>query len=256
MRENVNHRYYETVGVAEEYGNDCDVTAAEELILEFLRHDARRESLLEIGIGGGRTTASLSAIAKDYVGVDYSRRMVELCRQKFDSAFMVCDARNMSVFECERFSTVVFWGNGIDEVNPSDRLLILNEIHRVLKKDGIFTFSSHNLAWNRIPAYMLDGFSLSRKTIRDNAMRAGLYVLGHAVRIWGKIRRKGYAVIWEYEEPEKMAVPRYYIEQATQVRQLLDAHFDDVKVFAADGSPLTDKNRRAAYQVFYSARKR
>src|SRR5215475_4020033 len=172
MRETVNHRYYETVGVAEEYGVDCDVTAAEELILDLLRHDARSESLLEVGIGGGRTTPHLLAIAKDYVGVDYSKRRVELCRQKFNSTFMVCDARNMSAFEGERFSTVVFWGNGIDEVNPSDRLLILNEINRVLKKDGIFTFSSHNLAWSRVPGYMLDGFSVSRKTIRDNAMRA------------------------------------------------------------------------------------
>jgi ubiquinone/menaquinone biosynthesis C-methylase UbiE len=256
MLENINHKYYETIGVAEQYGEDCDVIGAEDVILDFLRKDARRESVLEIGIGGGRTTPHLLAMTKDYVGVDYSTRMVEICRQKFDSIFMVCDARNMSTFKEERFSTVVFWGNGIDEVNPRDRHLVLNEINRVLKKNGLFTFSSHNLDWNGIPAYMLEGFSLSRKPIRDNAMRAGLYVFGHATQIWSKIRRKGYAVIWEYEEPEKVAVPRYFIEQTNQVQQLLEAGFDEVKVLASDGLPLTDKNRGADYLIFYTARKK
>ena len=161
MLENVNHRYYEAIGVAEQYGKDCDVIGAEEVILDFLRNDARRESVLELGIGGGRTTPHLLAITKDYVGVDYSKRMVETCRQKFDSIFMVCDARNMPSFENERFSAVVFWGNGIDEVSPLDRILILHEVNRVLKKDGLFTFSSHNLDWHGVPAFALEGFSLS-----------------------------------------------------------------------------------------------
>jgi ubiquinone/menaquinone biosynthesis C-methylase UbiE len=256
MLENVNHRYYEAIGVAEQYGKDCDVIGAEEVILDFLRNDARRESVLELGIGGGRTTPHLLAITKDYVGVDYSKRMVETCRQKFDSIFMVCDARNMPSFENERFSAVVFWGNGIDEVSQSDRMLILHEVNRVLKKDGFFTFSSHNLDWHGVPAFTLKGFSLSRKTIGDNAMRAGLYVLGHAIRAWNKIRRKGYAVFWEYEEPQKMAVPRYFIEHTTQVQQLLDAGFDEAEALASDGSPLTDENRDADYLVFYTARKK
>ena len=256
MLGSVNHRYYETIGVAEQYGEDSDVIGAEDVILDFLRNDARRESVLEIGIGGGRTTPHLLAMTKDYVGVDYSTRMVEICRRKFDSLFMVCDARNMSTFKDERFSTVVFWGNGIDEVSAQDRHLVLTEINRVLKKDGLFTLSSHNLDWNGIPAYMLEGFSLSRKTIRDNVMRAGLYVFGRATQIWSKIRRKGYAVIWEYEEPEKVAVPRYFIEQSTQVQQLLEAGFDEVQVLASDGFPLTDKNRGSDYLIFYTARKK
>lgn len=117
--------------------------------------------MLELGIGGGRTTPHLLAITKDYVGVDYSKRMVETCRQKFDSIFMVCDARNMPSFENERFSAVVFWGNGIDEVSPSDGILILHEVNRVLKKDGLFTFSSHKFDWHGVPAFALEGVSLS-----------------------------------------------------------------------------------------------
>jgi ubiquinone/menaquinone biosynthesis C-methylase UbiE len=256
MLESVNHKYYENIGVAEQYGKDCDVIGAESVILDLLRKDARRASVLEIGIGGGRTTPHLLAITSDYVGIDYSSRMVEICKHKFESTFMVCDARSMPFFEDQRFSTVVFWGNGIDEVTPPDRLQILKEINRVLKKDGLFTFSSHNLDWDGIPSYLLEGFSLSRKTIRDNATRAGLYVLGHAVQIWSKIRHKGYAVMWEYEEPEKVTVPRYFIEQTTQVRHLLEAGFDQVKVLASDGLPLTDENRRADYLLFYNARKK
>jgi len=256
MLESVNHRYYETFGVAEQYGKDCDVIGAEGVILDFLRKDARGEPVLEIGIGGGRTTPHLLGITNDYVGIDYSSRMIEICRQKFNSTFMVCDARNMSAFENERFFAVVFWGNGIDDVSPQDRALILHEVNRVLKKKGIFTFSSHNLDWDGIPACELEGFSLSRKSLRDNAMRAGLYMLGHAIQIWSKIRHKGYAVFWEYEEPQKLAVPRYFIRDATEVQQLLAAGFDEVEVLASDGSPLSENNRHADYLVFYTARKK
>jgi ubiquinone/menaquinone biosynthesis C-methylase UbiE len=256
MLESVNHRYYETVGVAEQYGKDYDVIGAEKVILDFLRKDACGGPVLEIGIGGGRTTPHLLGITNDYVGIDYSRRMVEISRQKFNSTFMECDARNMSAFENERFWAVVFWGNGIDEVSPPDRALVLNEVNRVLKKNGIFTFSSHNLDWGGIPACALEGFSLSRKSLRDNAMLAGLYMHTRAIQLWSKIRRKGYAVFWEYEEPQKLAVPRYFIRDETQVQQLLAAGFDEVEVLASDGSPLSENNRRADYLVFYTARKK
>ena len=39
--------------------------------------------LLDIGVGGGRTTQHLAPPAKRYVGVDYSAGMVALCQQRF-----------------------------------------------------------------------------------------------------------------------------------------------------------------------------
>ena len=160
------------------------------------------------------------------------------------------------MFRDEQFSAVVFWGNGIDEVSPADRILILNEAKRVLRKNGVFTFSSHNFEWNAIPSYLLEGFSLSRKTFRDNAMRALLYIRCGATRLWSKICRKGYAVIVEYDEPLRLAMPMYFVEKEKQARQLLEAGFHQVEALASDGNPLDDHNRDKDFLVFYTARKK
>jgi ubiquinone/menaquinone biosynthesis C-methylase UbiE len=256
ISDSINRRFYESPGVVERYENHCEVMGAELAILESLQKDARNQPLLEIGIGAGRMTSHMLAITKDYVGIDYSTRMVEMCQRRFDSTFMVCDARDMSLFGDERFSTVTFWGNGIDEVNPSDRFLILNEIHRVLKKNGLFIFSSHNLEWSAIPSYVLEDFSLPREPLRDNAMRVFLYAHCGATRLWARYRRRGYAVILEYDDSEKMTVPRYFVEKETQVRQLFEAGFHQVEALASDGSPLDDRNRSTDFLVFYTARKK
>ena len=256
MATSVNHTYYESPGVAEQYGNECFLIKAEEVILQYLEKEVRNQSLLEIGIGGGRITTHLLAITKDYAGIDCSQRMIELCQRKFDSAFFVCDARNMPMFRDEQFSAVVFWGNGIDEVSPADRILVLNEAKRVLRKNGVFTFSSHNFEWNAIPSYLLEGFSLSRKTFRDNAMRVLLYMRCGVTRLWSRMRRKGYAVIVEYDEPLRLAMPMYFVEEEKQVRQLLEAGFHQVEALASDGNPLDGHNRGADFLVFYTARKK
>ena len=43
----------------------------------------------------------------------------------------------------EQFAAVFFSYNGIDSVNQRDRNVILKEIRRVLRDDGVFVFSSH-----------------------------------------------------------------------------------------------------------------
>lgn len=255
MAISVNYQYYENPGVAEEYGSKCFLIKAEEVILQSLKQEVSGQDLLEIGIGGGRITSRLLAMTKNYTGIDFSKRMIEQCQQKFDSSFFVCDARNLALFRDEQFSAIVFWGNGIDEVSPSDRMLILKEANRVLKRNGIFTFSSHNLEWNAIPSYLLEGFSLSRKALRDNATRVLLYMRCAATRLWSRIWRKGYLVIVEYDEPLRLAMPMYFIEENKQVQQLLEAGFQQPEVLASDGSRLDDDNRHQDFLVFYTARK-
>ena len=103
-------------------------------------------SILDIGVGGGRTTPYLSAIAGYYVGIDYAEEMVNLCRQKFPHLeFLHLDASDMSRFADSTFDTVVFSLNGIDYLYPSEiRLRCLKECSRILKSGGILIFSVHN----------------------------------------------------------------------------------------------------------------
>ena len=103
-------------------------------------------SVLDIGVGGGRTTTYLAKGAARYVGADYSDGMVEACRRRFPALdFRLCDATDMAQFTDGEFDVVVFSFNGIDYI-PTDegRTRCLAETARVLKLGGIFIFSSHN----------------------------------------------------------------------------------------------------------------
>lgn len=115
-------------------------------------------AILDLGVGGGRTTPYLANRASRYVGVDYAPAMVKVCRAKFPTLeFVVADAGDLSAFPDESFDAVVFAFNGIDHVLPEQsRRNCFGHIHRVLKSGGVVIFSSHNARavlvcprWNR-----------------------------------------------------------------------------------------------------------
>ena len=105
--------------------------------------------MLDMGVGGGRTTKYFAPLVKSYEGADYAANMVHVCKEKFDGkhAFQECDARDMKEIKSDAYDFVLFSYNGIDSFGHEDRMSALKEIHRILRHDGIFCFSSHNLGW-------------------------------------------------------------------------------------------------------------
>ena len=147
---------YNKVEVASHYAGLGYLTPCERYLFET--HLEQGMTILDLGVGGGRTTAYLSDLASRYVGVDYAETMVEKCRQRFpDLGFLVADASNLSMFSDSSFDAVVMAFNAIDYVLPdSSREACLWEVRRVLKPGGRFIFSSHNPraiwvrpSWNR-----------------------------------------------------------------------------------------------------------
>lgn len=255
-----NHNFYNSSATVEYFGTfKKDLFKAEAVILDSLREEIRDQPVLEIGIGGGRITEYLRLLSADYTGVDYSEKMIDFCRQRFrDLPLFVCDARNMSRFRAEQFKTVMFGYNGIDEVGSSDRLLILQEIYRVLKRNGVFIFSSHNLDWESIPSCFSKTFSFRGglfKSIQANFVRLWVYVSG--VVNWFRIRmlHRGQAMFLEYEDSPGIALPVYYSSQPAQVAQLQSGGFRDIQAICMDGEPLDDHNRDKYFMIFYVARK-
>jgi ubiquinone/menaquinone biosynthesis C-methylase UbiE len=96
-----------------------------------------RKRVLDLGVGGGRTTHSLAPHASLYIGIDYSRAMIEICQDRFPHhQFEPGDARDLSRFPAEWFDFVLFSYNGIDFVDHADRLQVLKEIARVSHLGG------------------------------------------------------------------------------------------------------------------------
>jgi ubiquinone/menaquinone biosynthesis C-methylase UbiE len=156
---------YNRPQVVENYAKDSGLQACEDYL--FDKYVESGDAILDIGVGGGRTTPHLSGRAAKYIGVDYSQSMVAVCQRKFPTLEFYCEnACDLRRFEDARFDVVVFSYNGMDCIGSVEaRMDCLREVFRVLKSGGRFIFSSHNAKqlgwWPRL----YDG-SLLRKVLR------------------------------------------------------------------------------------------
>lgn len=141
---NVNLDVFARSDVVNYYADLSYLTAAERQMFETHIHPG--SVVLDLGVGGGRTTAHLAGIASKYVGIDFSEEMIRACQVKFPKLkFLVRDAADLSLFANESFDSIVFSFNGLDDVFPSTkREQCLRECYRVLKYGGTFIFSRHN----------------------------------------------------------------------------------------------------------------
>jgi ubiquinone/menaquinone biosynthesis C-methylase UbiE len=135
----------------------------EQVVISLLADEMRGRPILDLGVGAGRTIPILRAISDDYVALDFLPAMVDISRTKYpDARVLVGDARDLSAFETESFSLVVFSWNGLDAIAHEDRRLVLQEVHRVLQPGGAFVYSTHN---KRGPGYGEAPWKLSRRTL-------------------------------------------------------------------------------------------
>jgi ubiquinone/menaquinone biosynthesis C-methylase UbiE len=186
------------------------LTPCERLLFdEYLRAGI---AILDLGVGGGRTTLYLSSLASRYVGADYAVEMIATCRKKFPSLeFQAIDAADLSRFDSASFDAVVMAYNGIDNLMDESRCRAWREMYRVLKPAGILIFSSHNIrsicvrpSWN---PQRLE--SLAKRVVGDSflyrpllriltAMRVALAILQafgkSAVRVAQRIPKRAFWV--------------------------------------------------------------
>lgn len=149
------------------YAGLNSLTPAEGLLFET--HLKPGFAVLDLGVGGGRTTYYLSGLASHYIGVDYSEEMIRACRVKYPALrFEVADAADLSRFANEFFDAVIFSFNGMDSLAPDEkRQQCLRECFRVLKQGGTFIFSRHN------PRSLVIGWQWNWDRLRSKANEIG-----------------------------------------------------------------------------------
>ena len=237
--------------VAAGYAHESDLQPPEETILRNMLPLLPTSRMLDIGIGGGRTTIHFAKRVREYVGTDYSESMVAACEQRFSEhpdnvSFKVCDARSMEMFEADSFDFILFSFNGIDYVAHEDRRKIIKEIHRVGKLGGTFAFSTHNLnsavelfEWRRM-------ISFNSKRLRRTVKRLLLrFFYNRHVRM-ETIRNAPYARITDGAHKRKLV--NYYIRPTVQVEQL-EEYFTDIQVFSlATGGEIEDRTQLESIQ--------
>ena len=204
---------YRTPSVVSYYAEATQLQPAErELFGKYLRPDI---SILDIGVGGGRTTPHLAALSRNYVGIDYSEEMIRACRARYpNQRFELCDASNLSAFGDETFDAVIFSFNGIDYLGPAGRSSCFSEVARVLADNGKFIVSSHNARLLAVAPPLrgvspLRGlFRLCRAGVRSvqattRTIRTGAYRAGE-----GYVRDPVHGGLWTYTSTPQTLAPQ------------------------------------------------
>lgn len=137
-------------GTVKHYLHADYIDAGEKALYDAIKPEAAGRAILDIGVGGGRTTGALTAISADYTALDYSPEMVAAFSKRFPKLRILHgDARDMSAVADGSLFLVVFSCAGLDMVGATDRMRILREVRRVLAPGGAFIFSTHNFEYRR-----------------------------------------------------------------------------------------------------------
>ena len=164
------HSTYESPDIVALYARPDGLQKPEQTLLAQLRPELGSMDMLDIGVGGGRSTRHFAPLAGTYLGVDYSAAMIASCERDFPSfRFAVADARRLAFAADESYDFVLFSYNGIDHLEQRERTMALAEMRRVLRPGGLMVFSSHNA--NYLPA-IVDRFRFRvhgslRETLRS-----------------------------------------------------------------------------------------
>lgn len=232
--ENINA--YESDSVVDYYDNeDFYLSPSEESFIKLFENQLSDMRMLDIGIGGGRTTSFFAELVKEYHGIDYAKGMVELAKKKFGNSpnakFSFGDVRELKDFSDNFFDLVFFSFNGLDSIIHKDRLKGLKEIKRVLKTDGMFFFSSHNLIGAK-KLFALDGITAPKKLYR----KLILFIKNKQIN---EKLNQDYALITDGAHSFK--VQNYYIKPHSQIKQLKKHGFNVVGVYDIKGDVVSNE---------------
>lgn len=229
-----NYRAYKTKRIVHHYSQLSQLQPAEQTVLNLLKDTWSSIKMLDIGIGGGRTTQHFSSIVQEYTGIDYSEEMIAACKKRFPLAsqsvtFEVADARDMRQFQDNSFDFILFSFNGIDVLSHHDRLKVLKEVSRVGKPGGYFFFSSHNLQAIEQEFNWQNQISFNPlKTYVDLTMFAFLRFFNRSISP-KQLKYSSHEVI--QDDSHNFRLKQFYVRPQEQLDQL-KADFEDIEIYS------------------------
>lgn len=250
VMDRVNKKIYESAHVLKHYDTIDFIIKPEQTLLRKLLPLIKDKKILDIGVGGGRTTKFLLEISRDYTGIDYSPGFVELVKEKYKNADVrCCDARDLKIFRDNSFDFILFSLNGIDYITHEDRIKALKEIYRVLKPDGFFMFSTHNRDYryfNKLPWQ-------EKARFKPGYLKSCLYSLYYLPKHLNMKKHHRcmpqYAIINDNAHGYSMLT--YYINISEQVKQLEDVGFGSIEAYDMEGNIVNRDN--SSVWIYYLA---
>ncbi len=106
----------------------------------------KSDRILDVGCGAGRTTLAMDKLGFHTVlGIDLNPAMIDAARTIAPTLkFRIGDATDLASQD-NRFDAVLFSFNGIMTIpERKNRIQAFREIHRVLRPNGVFIFTTHD----------------------------------------------------------------------------------------------------------------
>jgi SAM-dependent methyltransferase len=141
--------------------------------------------------------------------------------------------RDLSAFDDQSFDFAFGSNNVIDAISHEDRILSLGELHRTLRHGGLLAFTSHNRQYRGASQGPVIAFSRNPVTQAVNFGRWIRRSLNHAKIKHLRRQEEDYALL--NDQGHDFACLHYYIDHATQRRQLAAAGFRVIDVLDNDG---------------------
>lgn len=238
-----NKSTYQLKKIVKKYTCLDELFKPELTIFWILKNRLANMRMLDIGVGGGRTTFNFAPLVKEYLGIDYSQQMIDACKRRFPKhsdriSFKLMDVRSMKTLKDNYFDFVLASSNGLDYMPHNDRIKALKEIKRVGKKGGYFCFSTHNLLsidkllQTRLSLNPIDTF---RSIIRHLSLRI-------SNKNFGELKKKDYALI--NDGSHRFRLLTYYIQPKQQILQLKDLKFKNIRVFSPEtGKEIKERSK-------------
>jgi len=216
--------------VAEFHGTDLELPEAR-LWCELARRPGAL-TMLDLGVGAGRTTGFFAPLCQRYRAIDIAPRMVAACRERFGGLahceFHVADAADLAEIDDAMFDIVLFSFNGLDCLDYAAREKCLRAVRMRLRSGGLFLFSAHNL--QAIDMYFREpdpGSEAARGLPAERREKIARYndsPESYACRSW--------AMFWDGVYGDDGGLRHLYIKPGRQVADLHAAGFGRVEVLS------------------------
>jgi ubiquinone/menaquinone biosynthesis C-methylase UbiE len=228
---------YSAQEVIDFYDASQKMELPEKTIFEILKPELSGMTMLDVGVGGGRTTVFFAPHVKSYTAIDYSAGMIERCQPKFakqfpEAKFFVGDARDLSRFGRASFDFVLFSLNGVDYIPGTSRSEFFRQARTVLKPGGYLSFSTHNLGFLK----RLKIFSSVHVRINVFAMLKKMAHIRNLQRMNAEALRaaKTSDYVFINDGVHNGGLAQCYVRTQFQVGTLRECGFTDIRVFSSE----------------------
>jgi SAM-dependent methyltransferase len=223
-----NYHIFNTEDVVKAFEGELNIssglTIPENLSLESVPI-SMRHTVLDIGVGLGRTIGPLSTMFEKYVGIDFSAKVIAKAKHLFPGADLrEMDARNLEF--AEKFDCVMFSFNGIDCINFVDRELILRQIRNVLRPGGIFIYSTHNLHYSRAVVWRKTFFV--KELFSSGRLRSILSIKNRLNLFWRQTQDDKTHVAHINDPALSFSILLTYVDIPTEINRLRECGFETI----------------------------